>query len=159
MHIERIDKWLTLLANLGVLIGIVFLVVEVRQSNRIAIATTEISVRDQYRSHNELVLANDAVAELLVKAADADGEFSEVETEKLYAYLYGYINTWKSIEIAYENGMLPRTTFEVVLDDVRLALNDYPAIRPMARNWMASYQSEADSKIYAVIRDELERFD
>ena len=55
--------------------------------------------------------------------------------------------------------MLPRTTFEVVLDDVRLALNDYPAIRPMARNWMASYQSEADSKIYAAIRDELERFD
>ena len=100
MHIERIDKWFTLLANLGVLIGIVFLVVEVRQSNRIAVATTEISVRDQYRSHNELVLANDAIAELLVKAADADAEFSEVETEKLYAFLYGYINTWKSIEIA-----------------------------------------------------------
>ena len=159
MHIERIDKWLTLLANLGVLIGIVFLVVEVRQSNRIAVATTEISVRDQYRSHNELVLANDAIAELLVKAADADGEFSEVETEKLYALLYGYINTWKSIEIAYENGMLPRTTFEVVLEDVRLILNEYPAIRPVARNWIASYQSEADSKIYVAIRDELERFD
>ena len=156
MHIERIDKWFTLLANLGVLIGIVFLVVEVRQSNRIAVATTEISVRDQYRSHNELVLANDAIAELLVKAADADAEFSEVETEKLYAFLYGYINTWKSIEIAYENGMLPRTTFEVVLDDVRLALNDYPAIRPLARNWIVSYQSEADSKLYAAIRDELE---
>jgi len=159
LHIERIDKWLTLLANLGVLIGIVFLVVEVRQSNRIAVAATEISVRDQYRSHNELVLANDAIAELLVKAANADGEFSEVETEKLYAYLYGHINTWKSIEIAYENGMLPRTTFEVVLDDVRIILNEYPAIRPLARDWIASYQSEADSKIYAAIRDELERFD
>ena len=159
MHFERINKWLTLLANIGVLIGIVFLVVEVRQSNRIAIATTEISVRDQYRSHNELVLANDAIAELLVKAADADAEFSAVETEKLYAFLYGYINTWKSIEIAYENGMLPRATLDVVLDDVRIVLRDYPAIRPVARDWIASYQSEADSNLYGAIRDELESID
>ena len=130
--------------------------VEVRQSNRIAIATTEISVRDQYRSNNEMVLANDAIAELLVKAADANAEFSDVETEKLYAYLFVYINTWKSIEIAYENGMLPRATFDVVLDDIRVVLQDYPAIRPIARSWIVSYQSEADSNLYAAILAELE---
>jgi hypothetical protein len=147
------------LANFGVLIGIVFLAVEVKQSNRIAVATTEISVREQFRSNNETVLANDAIAELLVKAADANAEFSEVEIEKLYAYLFLSINTWKSIEIAYENGMLPRATFDVVLDDLRVVLRDYPAVRPLAQSWIDSYQSEADSNVYAAIRAELESID
>lgn len=128
-------------------------------ANRIAIAATEISVRDQYRSNNELVLANDAVAEMLVKAADANAEFSAVETEKLYAYLYVNINTWMGIEIAYENGMLPRSTFDVTLDDVRLVLQEYPAIRPLAREPIVSYPSEADSKVFATMREELEDID
>ncbi len=159
MHTERVNQWLTLLANLGVLVGIVFLAAEVRQSNRIAIATTEISVRDQFRSNNELVLANDAIAELLVKAADANAEFSYAETEQLYAYLFILINTWKSIEIANENGMLPRATFDVVFDDIHVVLQDYPALRPIARSWVVSYPSEADSKLYAAIRAEVEGID
>lgn len=159
MHTERINKWLTLLANFGVLVGIIFLAVEVRQSNRIAIATTEISVRDQFKTNNELVLANDAVAELLVKAADADAEFSAVETEKLYAYLYAHINTWMSIEIAYENGMLPRATFEVALDDVRGVLQDYPALQPLVRETMGSFPSVTDSHVYAAMREVLEDID
>jgi hypothetical protein len=137
-------------------VGIVFLAVEVRQSNRIAIATTEISVRDQFRSNNEMVLANDAIADLLVKAADANAEFSDAEIEKLYAYLFVFINAWKSIEIAYENGMLPRATFDVVLDDIRVVLKGYPAIRPIARSWIDSYQSEADSILYKAVLAELE---
>jgi hypothetical protein len=140
-------------------VGIVFLAVEVRQSNRIAIATTEISVRDQFRSNNEMVLANDAIADLLVKAADANAEFSDAEIEKLYAYLFVYINAWKSIEIAYENGVLPRATFDVVLDDLRVVLKEYPALRPMARSWIDSYQSEADSKLYKAVLAELEDID
>ncbi len=159
MHTERINTWLTLCANIGVLVGIIFLAVEVRQSNSIAIATTEISVREQFRSNNEMVLTNDAVAELLAKAADVNAEFSDVETEKLYAYMFVYINTWKSIEIAYENGMLPRATFDVVLDDIREILLGYPAVRPVAQWWIDSYQSEADSKLYAAVRAELESFD
>jgi hypothetical protein len=137
-------------------VGIVFLAVEVRQSNRIAIATTEISVRDQFRANNEMVLANDAIADLLVKAADANAEFSDAEIEKLYAYLFVFINAWKSIEIAYENGLLPRATFDVVLDDIRVVLDEYPALRPVARSWIDSYQSEADSKVYRAVLAELE---
>ena len=118
--------------------------------------TTEISIRNQFKTNNELVLANDAVAELLVKAADANAEFSAVESEKLYAFLYPYINTWTSIEIAYENGMLPRATFDLALDDVRIVLQYYPAPRPVAREVMVSYPSEADSNVYAAMRQELE---
>ena len=128
---KRINKWLTLLANIGVLVGIVFLAIEVRQSNRIAVAATEISIRDQFNSINEQILANDGLANLLVIATDANAVFSAVETEKLYAYMYLSVNTWTAIEIAYENGMLPRSTFNETLVDIRVVLQDYPALQPL----------------------------
>jgi hypothetical protein len=152
LHTERINKWLTLFANLGVLVGIVFLAVEVRQSNRIAIAATEISVRDQFNSINEQILANDGLAELLVKATDVEAVFSAVETEKLWAYMYLSINTWMGIEIAYQNGMLPRSTFDEALDDIRVVLQDYPALQRIAREHMALYLSKSDSDVFLAMR-------
>lgn len=153
MQTKRINKWLTLLANIGVLVGIVFLAIEVRQSNRIAVAATEISVRDQFNSINEQILANDVLAQLLVKATDAKAVFTAVESEKLYAYMYLSTNTWTAIEIAYENGMLPRSTFDEALVDIRVVLQDYPALQPLALEHIALYTSRADSGVYRAMRE------
>ncbi len=38
----KVNKWLTLGANIGVLVGIMFLAVELRQNNDIAVRTYEI---------------------------------------------------------------------------------------------------------------------
>lgn len=159
MNAEHVNKWLTLLANIGVLVGIIFLVVEIRQSNRIAVATTEISVREQWVSHNENVLTNHAVAELLVKAADPSAEFSAAEIEKLYAYLYASLNTWLATEIAYSQGMLTRATFELTLDDIRSVLQDYPALHPLVQEAIDAFPSVADSHVYTAMRQALEDID
>ena len=153
---EHVTKWLTLLANIGVLVGIIFLALEIRQSNRIAIATTEISIREQWVAHNEIVLTNNSVAELLVKAADPDAEFSAVEIQKLWAFLYVNINTWLAIEIAYEQGMLPHATFESALDDIRGVLQRFPALHPLVREIIDNSPSGADSHVYTAMRQALE---
>ena len=150
---ENVNKWLTLGANIAVLLGITFLVIEIRQSNRIAIAATEIAVSDQFKTINNLVLANDDVAQLLVKAWNADAEFSAVETEKLYAFFYTHLITWTIIEIAYDNGMVTHRTLEVALEDIRIMFNDYPALRPVARETIDSFGT--DSRVFAAIREEL----
>lgn len=129
--------------------------VEVRQSNRIAIAATEISIRAQFSTINEQVLENDGVAELLAKAAQDESAFSSEETEKLYAFMYLLINTWIGIEVAYDNGMLPRTTFDEALDDIGVNFRDYPALRPIAREHLTLYPSKADSEVYKVMKKHL----
>ena len=65
MDTEKLNKWVSLLANIGVLAGIVFLGLEIRQSNRIAMASAELSIRDHYFAHNQMVVTDDRVAELL----------------------------------------------------------------------------------------------
>ena len=55
------------MANLGVIAGILFLAYEIRLSNQIAVATTEIALRESYGSGNETVYGNPAIAEILFK--------------------------------------------------------------------------------------------
>jgi len=155
LNTYRVGKWLSLVANFGVLVGIVFLALEIRQANRIAIATTEISIRSEFKALNELVLANDDIARLLVRALDADADFSPVDTEKLYAYLYACINNWLGIEIAYVNGMITEMTFKVALQDVREILRYYPALQPLMRNSINDYPPVGDTQVYATIREVL----
>jgi hypothetical protein len=45
------------LANIGVIIGLIFLVLEIRQSNRIATATSEIEIRTMFSELNEALYA------------------------------------------------------------------------------------------------------
>jgi len=149
------ERWLSLIANLAVLVGIAFLALEIRQANRIAIATSEISIRSEYKALNELILANDDVAQLLVRALDPDADFSRVDTEKLYAFLYSCINNWLSIEIAYVNGMISDMTFEITLEDVRGILQYYPALKPLMRDSLHDFPSAADTQVYATIREVL----
>jgi cytochrome bd-type quinol oxidase subunit 2 len=159
LNSENLNKWITLLANIGVLVGLVFLAVEVRQSNRIAIAATEMSVRDKFISLNENVLSNDSVAALLAKATDANAEFSDLEDQKLYAYLYAFINTWISIEMAYTNGVVPQKTFDIVEEDIRNMLSDYPALGRFMGTAVGAFPSVADSHVYMAMKQALEEID
>ena len=69
------------LANIGVIIGLVFLVLEIQQANKIATATTEIEIRSLFSELNEALYAVPKFSELLVKAQDRDAELTAQEKE------------------------------------------------------------------------------
>ena len=73
---QRIDlgQTVTILANVGVIAGIAFLALELRQANRIAVVTTELEIRNSFSSLNETFYADDIVAELLAKATNPNAE-------------------------------------------------------------------------------------
>ena len=87
------------------------------------------SIRDHYLVHNQMVVTDDRVAELLVRAEDPDAEFSAVETTRLDAYIYMNANTWRAIEIAYSNGLLPPETFKIIDGEINGILRWYPGLR------------------------------
>ena len=47
MEPDRLNRWLNLVTNLGVIIGIAFLIIELDQTNRIARYTAEVGWRSQ----------------------------------------------------------------------------------------------------------------
>ena len=93
MDNNGLNKWLTLVANLGVIAGIVFLAYEIRLSNQIAVSTTEVALRESYGSSNETVYTSPEIAEVLYKARDPDAELSGPERLMGEYYIARMFNT------------------------------------------------------------------
>ena len=156
MDTKRLNFWFTLAANLGVIAGIVFLAFEIRQSNQIALVANETDIRKSYADHLEAVFTNRESADLLARAAQPDADFDDTEREMLSAYVFTFLNIWAAVEIGYDNGMLPRQTYDDVADDIYANIKYYPAMHSIFRNAMDDYPSGQDSDVYRMINEALD---
>lgn len=152
MSTSKFNERLQILASLSVLAGLVFLALEIRQANRIAIATTEITVRESFASSNESVYTNPEIAALLAKARHADAMFTEAEHEMLDYWLGRMTNIWIQIDRAYSNGMVSEATLDVAIDDMKWTSQAYPALRSKIEDWANTYTSNSDTRMYQEIQ-------
>jgi hypothetical protein len=129
METNRLNNWLTLIANFGVIAGIVFLGLEIQQSNRIAIVGTEISVRSGFAEINHAVYSDPGLSMLLVRLADVDSELTIDEDIRVYAFVQQLLNTYMAVEAARDNNMLPPITFDNMESDLRNSMAALPKIR------------------------------
>ena len=76
MKSERLSGWLPVFANLGVIIGIVFLIVELDQANRISRYSAENTRRSQFM---EINLSRIEYADVYAKIQANDTELTRPE--------------------------------------------------------------------------------
>ena len=104
MDSDRLNKWLSLGANLGVLAGIIFLAVEIRQNSdlaRMQFADDRIDTWQQ----GELAVFGDSVATVWEKSVQDPESLTLAETRMLDAYLaFQLTNALRVLEL--ENGGL-----------------------------------------------------
>lgn len=159
MDMDRANRWLTFGANIGVIVGILFLAVEIRQSNRIAIASTEIDVRNSFASSNRSLYSDSDFAELIVKISDVDAQLTPAEEWRVYQYVLEGVNTWLAIETAYANGMVPRETYGVIEDNIRAELTSFPKIIPLYRQAYESYPALSTTYVFRTMEILLKEYE
>ena len=123
MDANTINQWLGLVANFGVLAGIVFLALELRQNSRNLAAqvraTYFVSLADTWRIPAE----NPALTEIMSK--DSRGEkLSQAESWQVQAF-------WTRIQTALEWGYkeLPRAEFAQSLPFQKVTFDMFPSYR------------------------------
>jgi hypothetical protein len=67
VNFDRLNRWLTLGANLGVLLGLVALIVEINQGNALALAQIEQTRSDGLREWRQEWVTNDQIVPMLAK--------------------------------------------------------------------------------------------
>jgi len=157
MNIDAINKWLVLVANIGVIAGILFLAYEIRQSTLVAVASNDIALRADTGSLNESVYANREIADLLHEARDPDAEFSGADYQMLGSYVARQFNNWGAIERAYRAGLTSPDALDAALDDVRWAHAYYPGLEPNYSEMVASYPAHRNSVIYQTMGELIKR--
>jgi hypothetical protein len=94
MDSERLNRWMTLGANIGVLAGIIFLAFELRQNT----LATQLEVASSYQSSfNEielLIASNPEFAELLRKGREGE-DTSATEQLRLSVFYNNVLRQWQ----------------------------------------------------------------
>ena len=140
----------------AIVASLLFLAFEIQQSNRIAIASTEIGIRNGYSEFNRGIHSGSAIAELLSRAKEPGVEWSSAEELKVLMAVMDLVNVWLSIETACTNGLAQDATCAELGDDIRAFIAMFPGTRQMWRFILESYPSLASTEVHSTIRRALE---
>jgi hypothetical protein len=140
-----------LIANVGVIAGIVFLALELRQANRIAVASTEISIRSNLSALNESIYGSEGLSRLLAKASDADADLAPEEVIRMESFVRRLLNAYLALETAHFSGLAPKMTYESIENDIRGILSSWPALRPIFRQIADLYPAQESSSVYQML--------
>lgn len=122
MNLDGLNKWLTLAANLGVLVGIIFLAVEVRHNSQATQAATRSNV-----SATILALLESQRHPLVISALRKSEAGEELNYEEIYMLDNQAHIGWRHAEnvyYQYRSGLFDEREFLADQAAVRASLND-----------------------------------
>ena len=151
---DRTRATIELIGLVAVVLSLLLVAYEVRQSNRIAQATTTYEIGRDVNSFNELGYSSAEFAELLVGLTKENFEPTEIQALQSRLLAHRFINIWTIQEKAYRNGLLTDEQFEATMNDVLTVMNAFPGLR---NNWELVFEAQpglADHKVLSPLLGE-----
>ena len=158
MNFDKANKWLTLLANLGVLVGIVFLTLEINQSNRIAMQEARSELTSSQLDVEIMFLENPDAAAIMVKLSSGEPLTPEEEF-RVSSYALIILNAAAALNLTYENGFTNDRVLQRYMGVHARMIERIPGIAPYLERVMASsgLTRRGVSPVFDNLLDALER--
>jgi hypothetical protein len=130
MAFERLNHWVTLGANVAVLIGIVLIIAELNQNHEMMRASTRNEI-----SQGELALltsmaSNKDLVDILLRAGQGK-ELSDAERFSVTAQSEAVFRLWQNVHYQGRNGLYDEEEFQKHTDTMRWVLSHSP--------WLVDY--------------------
>ena len=124
MDSEKVNRWLTLGANVGVFIGLVFLVIELKQANDLAEASAYRARGEEIQSALQAIALSPDLAEIEVKVEKQGvGVLSDVEARRYKRWVEAALFRMQNQFNDYRLGYLNADSYHAML---RPATSQYP---------------------------------
>ena len=127
MDSDRLNRWLTLGANVGVLIGIIFLAVELQKNNELLQSEASVTYVDLRRNGLMGLVQNDELLKTMVKSREGQ-ELTQVELLRLETYYRSVFVNWEWEYKQFEAG-----TLDVLEQPPELRMRPAVAYYPLMR--------------------------
>jgi len=147
LNFERVNHWLTLIANFGVLAGIVFLALEIRQNTAATYSATVQSITDSSITGLREFASNSEAALIRMKGDFEHSSLSELESFQYWSLNRGY---WISFQNVYFQIGLGALEPRVWASYERIICTDL-ATRPGLRIRWAEHAAVLDPDFVAVV--------
>ncbi len=152
MESDRLNKWLTFGANVGVLIGIILLIVELGQNREMMRAQTRHDMAMGLVGLQLSLAKNEQLADIVRRGAVGE-ELSPTEELRRHSYTIAQLRYWEDVHYQYRIGLYDESEFSKQREIWRIAFsrNSYRQEYWCERNIVFSeeFRAEIDSFIPA----------
>lgn len=139
MESGKVHHWLTLGANIGVLLGIILLVVELNQNRDMIRSQTRNEISQHLSNRMTSLATNERLAAAVRRGRDG-GELTDDEEFQVYLYLVANFRDWENIHYQYRNGMFDEQEYGAEMNVWRSIINTSTASQ---RVWCSTRQNYA----------------
>jgi len=129
----ELGQTITILANVGVIVGIVFLSIEINQSNRIATYEARSALTANSREIARTAWENSEVAEFMLKLTTPGQELTELDQHRADNLARTVISNAVEVVIATDSGFVPNDILPRYVDNQTVFLNRYPGLATYIR--------------------------
>ena len=124
----------TLIEGFGVLsvvVSLVFVAIQINQSNAQARAAVAYDLHESFNGYHDLV-ASDAELGAIVSQVmiDASHDLTPSESARAFSLAVRLLNTWLSVQAAFDRGLIEEPVFAGYQADVAAAVRGLPGFMP-----------------------------
>ena len=143
---DRIRRWLRLVPNIAVVVGIIFLAVEIRQNTEAIVAASSTALTDQSVQFFAAGLDNQVVARALYKQGVGE-ELDGLETAQLMRLQYLNFRVFENAFLQYRRGYYETTEWNRYSKIIARNFRD-PIVRAMwERNRGVGFTTEFEREV------------
>ena len=131
---------------MAVVLSLLVVAFELRQSNRIAIGNAELAVSALNAEVNRVIFESDEIDELYVKLTSRAPNLNPEEQQKAIQIAYLQLNRWFASERSFNNGLISEASFLIEMDDVAVLFQRLPGLAPILIDIFESYPTASETR-------------
>ena len=137
MESDKVNRWLTLGANIGVLIGIILVIVELDQNREMVRAQTRNDISQQL-ANRLLTVASDSQLASVKRRAEAGEELTADEEHQYFLLFVANMRDWENMHYQHRHGTFDKSEFDAEKTTWRSLINSNKAF---AAGWCQTRQN------------------
>ena len=152
---DSLNRWLGVLANLGVLIGIGFLAIEIQQNTNATSAQTRDSLTQKQTDWFVQIAADESTLALLLKGSSSAGR-DELEPEEALGFMFlvqSNLRMWENEYYQYKVGLFDDEEFDPRVRRWRIVCNS------PGRRWVWASVRDGYSPDFRHLMDDIHEYD
>ena len=147
MDTDRLNRWLSLIANLGVVAGLIFLAVELNQNTKATIAAASETITNQSLEYFALGMDNQVIARARHKHSLGE-ELSSFEKDQLWWHQYYNFRVFENVFLQYRRGYFEESEWKRYEKIIEVRLTTDPFAQQVwedrAFSWTAEFKEEGN---------------
>ena len=120
---NKLNERLTLIANLSVVFGIIFLAFELQQNTQAIQAQTRDSITEKQMEFSSWVATNRDLAQVTLSSRAALAELDPVDRQMLSFFQHGLMREWENSHYQYQQGLFTPEEFEARVERWRQTMS------------------------------------